>query len=128
MDGQQIQKIARQTALALPDAGTDYPFGPEVEVIKVRGKMFALLSQVRGERIVNLKCRPEDGELHRVIYDSIHAGWHMNKRHWISIYPGEQITEGLVKQLVEESYDRVVEGMPKRLRPQALRENSPHCR
>ncbi|WP_455813509.1 MmcQ/YjbR family DNA-binding protein [Pseudomonas graminis] len=124
MDGQQIQTLTMQIALALPEAELDYPFGPEAEVFKVRGKMFALMSQVRGERIVNLKCRPEDGELHRVIYDSIHAGWHMNKRHWISIYPGEQITEGLVKQLVEESYDRVVAGLPKRLRPTALRDSS----
>lgn len=124
MDGQQIQTLTMQTALALPEAELDYPFGPEAVVFKVRGKMFALMSQVRGERIVNLKCLPEDGELHRAIYDSIHAGWHMNKRHWISIYPGEQITEGLVKQLVEESYDRVVAGLPKRLRPTALRESS----
>ncbi|WP_421504912.1 MmcQ/YjbR family DNA-binding protein [Erwinia rhapontici] len=124
MDGQQIQTLTMQIALVLPEAELDYPFGPEIEVFKVRGKMFALMSQVRGERIVNLKCRPEDGELHRVIYDSIHAGWHMNKRHWISIYPGEQITEGLVKQLVEESYDRVVAGLPKRLRPSALRDSS----
>lgn len=124
MDGKQIQTLTMQIALALPEAELCYPFGPEYEVFKVRGKIFALMSQVRGERIVNLKCRPEDGELHRVIYDSIHAGYHMNKRHWISIYAGEQITEGLVKQLVEESYDRVVAGLPKRLRPAALRENS----
>lgn len=122
MDGQQIRKIAMQIAQEQPEAELCYPFGPEYEVFKVRGKMFALLSQVRGERIVNLKCRPEDGELHRVIYQSIHAGYHMNKRHWISVYAGEQISEGLVKQLVEESYDLVVAGMPKRLRPLALRQ------
>ncbi|MCP2229890.1 MmcQ/YjbR family DNA-binding protein [Erwinia aphidicola] len=121
MDGQQIQKIAMRIAQALPAAELCYPFGPEYEVFKVRGKMFALMAQVRGERVVNLKCRPQDGELHRVIYDSIHAGYHMNKRHWISIYAGEQISEGLIKQLVEESYDLVVAGLPKRLRPMEKR-------
>ncbi|MCQ4093465.1 MmcQ/YjbR family DNA-binding protein [Erwinia persicina] len=122
MDGEQIQNIARQVAGEQPEAELCDPFGPEYEVFKVRGKIFVLMSQVRGERIVNLKCRPEEGELHRAIYDSIHAGYHMNKRHWISIYAGEKITEGLVRQLVQESYDRVVAGMPKRLRPLALRE------
>ncbi|MBD8163671.1 MmcQ/YjbR family DNA-binding protein [Erwinia persicina] len=122
MDGEQIQNIARQVAGEQPEAELCYPFGPEYEVFKVRGKIFVLMSQVRGERIVNLKCRPEEGELHRAIYDSIHAGYHMNKRHWISIYAGQQITEGLVRQLVRESYDRVVAGMPKRQRPLALRE------
>ncbi|RAP70179.1 hypothetical protein ACZ87_03018 [Candidatus Erwinia dacicola] len=56
-----------------------------------------------------------------MIYDSIHAGYHMNKRHWISICAGEQISEGLIKQLVEESYDLVVAGLPKRLRPMEKR-------
>ena len=124
MDGKQIQQAVVNVAQALPAAELCYPFGPEYEVFKVRGKMFALLAQVRGERIVNLKCRPQDGELHRVIYDSIHAAYHMNKRHWISIYAGEQITEGLVQQLVEESYDLVVAGLPKKLRPMHKREES----
>ncbi|MBN7122940.1 MULTISPECIES: MmcQ/YjbR family DNA-binding protein [Erwinia] len=122
MDGKQIHQLAADVARTLPSAELCYPFGPEYEVFKVRGKMFALLAQVRGERIVNLKCDPENALLQRAIYDSIHAAYHMNKRHWISIYPGEQISEGLVRQLVEESYDLVVAGLPKRLRPMEQRE------
>lgn len=122
MDGKQIHQLAADVARTLPAAELCYPFGPEYEVFKVRGKMFALLAQVRGERIVNLKCNPENALLQRAIYDSIHAAYHMNKRHWISIYPGEQISEGLVRQLVEESYDLVVAGLPKRLRPMEQRE------
>jgi predicted DNA-binding protein (MmcQ/YjbR family) len=122
MDGNQIHQLAADVARPLPSAELCYPFGPEYEVFKVRGKMFALLAQVRGERIVNLKCDPENALLQRAIYDSIHAAYHMNKRHWISIYPGEQISEGLVRQLVEESYDLVVAGLPKRLRPMEQRE------
>ena len=123
MDGIQIQATARKIAQAQPLAELCYPFGPEYEVFKVRGKMFALMAQVRGERIVNLKCDPENSLLQRAIYDSIHAAYHMNKRHWISICPGEQISEGLVQQLVEESYDLVVAGMPKKQRPQVKRES-----
>lgn len=122
MDGNQIQQVAAAIAQTLPSAELYYPFGPEYQVFKVRGKMFALMAQVRGERIVNLKCDPENSLLQRAIYDSIHAAYHMNKRHWISIYPGEQITAGLVQQLVEESYDLVVAGLPKRLRPMEKRE------
>ncbi|KGT91843.1 cytoplasmic protein [Erwinia typographi] len=122
MDGKEIQETAIKVASALPSAELCYPFGPEYEVFKVRGKMFALMAQVRGERIVNLKCEPENSLLQRAIYDSIHPAYHMNKRHWISIYPGGQITEGLVQQLVEESYDLVVAGLPKRRRPMEKRE------
>lgn len=122
MDGKQIQQVAAGIAQKQPLAELCYPFGPEYEVFKVQGKMFALLAQVRGERIVNLKCDPENALLQRAIYSSIHAAYHMNKRHWISIYPGEQISEGLVQQLVEESYDLVVAGLPKRLRPMEKRE------
>ena len=41
----------------------DYPFGPEVVVFKVAGKMFALANPDTVPLRVNLKCHPEEAEL-----------------------------------------------------------------
>ena len=49
----------------------------------------------------------------RDMYDSIHSGYHMNKRHWISVYEGEQITEELIEDLVQNSYELVIKTLTK---------------
>ena len=49
----------------------------------------------------------------RDIYPSIRPGYHMNKKHWITIYSGQEITLELVKDLVIASYDLVISKLPK---------------
>ncbi|MEN4557769.1 MmcQ/YjbR family DNA-binding protein [Pantoea agglomerans] len=117
MQGHEIQRIAIEAAERLPAAEYSYPFGPEHQVYKVCGKVFLLLTELRGVPIITLKCEPQQAELHRVIYPSITAGYHMNKRHWITAYPGDDLSPGLIQQLVEDSYQRVVKGIPASRRP-----------
>ncbi|KOA69616.1 putative DNA-binding protein (MmcQ/YjbR family) [Pantoea agglomerans] len=117
MQGHEIQRIAIEAAERLPAAECSYPFGPEHQVYKVCGKVFLLLTELRGVPIITLKCEPQQAELHRVIYPSITAGYHMNKRHWITAYPGDDLSPGLIQQLVEDSYHRVVKGIPASRRP-----------
>ena len=118
MDGEKIQRTASDTALALPDASVSEPFGPDYEVYKVRGKVFMLTTEVPGLPIVTLKCDPADGTAHRQAHESITPGYHMNKRHWISIGAGEDITEQLVAELVGDSYALVVAQMTKTVQAQ----------
>ena len=113
----QLQEWARVRADELPGAGLEHPFGPEADVYKVRGKVFMLLSSGPGRPVVNLKARPGDSEALRAAFAQITPGWHMNKRHWISVHPGEQIDEALLGDLVTESYLLVVEGLPRAARP-----------
>lgn len=117
MQGADIQRIAIETAGRLPAAECSYPFGPEHQVYKVCGKVFLLLTTLRGVPIITLKCQPQQAELHRAIYASITAGYHMNKRHWITVYPGDGLSAGLIQQLTEESYQQVVKGIPVSRRP-----------
>ncbi|KQN53405.1 MmcQ/YjbR family DNA-binding protein [Erwinia sp. E602] len=117
MQGNEIHQAAIATAELLAASACSYPFGPEHQVFKVADKIFLLLTERHGEKIVTLKCREQDGELHRAIYDSIRPGYHMNKRHWITVWPGEKISAALISQLVEESYRLVLEGVPKYRRP-----------
>lgn len=54
--GAKIQQIVADLANQLPDANCTQPFGPEYDVFKVKEKVFAMTTEVRGEKIVTLKC------------------------------------------------------------------------
>ncbi len=58
MDGAALHEVTVRTALALPAVEETQPFGEESVVFKVVGKMFVLLTELRGVPIVNLKCAP----------------------------------------------------------------------
>ncbi|MGO2685084.1 MAG: MmcQ/YjbR family DNA-binding protein [Microbacterium sp.] len=117
MEGTALQQFARDRADELPGAGLEHPFGPEWEVFKVRGKVFMLLTEVTGEPIVIIKADPEDSKALREQHDDITPGYHMNKRHWITLRPGGDLHERLVDELVTESYRLVVENLPKAKQP-----------
>jgi len=112
-----LQQYARDRAEELPGARLEFPFGPDWEVFKVRSKVFMLLTEVTGEPIVTLKSAPEASKALREEYADITPGYHMNKRHWITLHPDGSLDPQLVDQLVTESYRLVVSGLPKRERP-----------
>ncbi|MFI1399855.1 MmcQ/YjbR family DNA-binding protein [Streptomyces sp. NPDC020681] len=90
----------------------EFPFGPETSVFKVLGKLFALTA-LDGEPLkVNLKCEPEIAVRLRAEHPAIVPGYHMNKRHWNTVTVGE-LPDRLVRELIEDSYDLVVAGLPK---------------
>jgi predicted DNA-binding protein (MmcQ/YjbR family) len=103
----------RALCLSFNAAVEDFPFGPETSVFKVLGKMFAL-SHLDGRPLtVNLKCDPEDAVRQRGEYEGVIVpGWHMNKRHWNTVTVGE-LPDTFVRELVEDSYDLVVAGLPR---------------
>ncbi|QBI56217.1 MmcQ/YjbR family DNA-binding protein [Streptomonospora litoralis] len=47
----------------------------------------------------------------------ITAGYHMNKRHWITLAPGDSVDTKLVEELVTESYRLVLATLPRSRRP-----------
>ena len=114
MTDDDIQRYALNIAASLPKADLSYPFGDDIPVYKVMNKMFLLTSSMHGKKFVNLKVQPEQGEMLRDIYESIHTGYHMNKRHWISIYEGQHIDEDLLENLVKTSYDLVIQTLTKK--------------
>ena len=70
-------------------------------------------------QIITVKCEPEHARAHVRDYASITPGRYLDKRHWISLGPGPGITERLVTDTVENSYDLVAERLPRRDRPGA---------
>lgn len=104
-----IQRQAAARAEELPGVTLDQPFGPEWDVYRVRGKVFMLHSNVTGKPFVNLKADPADSEALRTMYEQITPGYHMNKKHWISVYPGTELDRQFIEDLVTESYLLVIE-------------------
>lgn len=96
-----------------------FPFDDVTLVFKVMNKMFALSNiekWEKGEETINLKCNPEKSEELRADYDGINAGWHMNKRLWNTVsVNNSDVSDGLVKELINHSYSEVVKGLTKKL-------------
>lgn len=117
MDGVKLLEIAMETAAERPAVTHEHPFGPEWEVFKVVGKVFLLAPAVPGEPVVTLKCEPEHSRALQQRYEEVVPGYHMNKRHWLTIRAGDAVTRELVDELVRNSYELVVGGLPRSKRP-----------
>ena len=91
----------------------DYPFGPDVHVFRVGGKMFALLGDGSGKLGVNLKCDPDEAMALRDIFKGITPGYHMNKVHWNTVELEGDVPSGEIKRLVDISYDLIFNSLPK---------------
>lgn len=76
-----------------------------------------LMTDVTGEPIVILKTDPEDSKALQEKHDDITAGYHMNKKHWVTLHPSGDLQTQLIEDLVTESYLLVVENLPKAERP-----------
>jgi predicted DNA-binding protein (MmcQ/YjbR family) len=99
--------------LDLPGAEETYPFGEDVAVIKVRGKMFALVPLLGEPGSVNLKCDPAHALELREMYAGIRPGYHQDKRHWNTVDLDGSVEDDVVRGLVADSYALVVAGLPR---------------
>ena len=108
---------ARQTFLSLPGAVETQPFGPDVLVYKIGGKMFGTLVIENDVGSINLKCDPQRAvELRAEWPGSILPGYHMNKRHWNTLVLDGRVAPDLARELVVHSHDLVVASLPRKIR------------
>ena len=105
----------RDRCLRFPGAGEEFPFAPGLSVFKVAGKVFALSRLEERPLTVSLKCEPELAEQLRDSYPAIRPGYHLNKRHWNTVEVDGSLPDQLVLDMVEDSYDLVMAGLPKRV-------------
>lgn len=98
-------------------ATKDYPFGTNPMVVKIAGKMFALIFENKGDySYINLKCDPVIAENLREQHENVRPGYHMNKKHWNTITIDGSMPEADVFVMIDHSYDMVVKNLPKSLR------------
>jgi predicted DNA-binding protein (MmcQ/YjbR family) len=103
----------RSYCLAKKGVTEEFPFGEDVLVYKVMGKMFAL-TDLSTFSSVNLKVDPEQGADLQEKYPSVQPGYHMNKKHWITVLMDGSISDKLLKSWVDNSYQLVVSGLTKK--------------
>ena len=80
MNEDEIQACAMQMAMQQPLAELNYPFGDDVHVFKVMNKIFMMSFKHGTQKIINLKCTPEQSEILRDLYPSLHTDNHINKQ------------------------------------------------
>ena len=90
----------------------DFPFGPDTLVYKVKGKIFAITGLNDDGFAVNLKCDPDQAIELRDRYPEIIPGYHMNKKHWNTVEFESRLSNKLLKELIDHSYDLVVSSLP----------------
>jgi predicted DNA-binding protein (MmcQ/YjbR family) len=103
----------REYCLSKPDATEDTPFGPDVLVFKVSGKMFALATLDEVPTTVNLKCDPDLALDLRDRYEQVRPGYHMNKKHWNTVEIEGDIPDVEIRKMIDHSYDLVARSLPK---------------
>jgi len=103
----------REYCLSKAHATEGTPFGPDVLVFKVGGKMFALAALNEVPTTVNLKCDPDLALDLRDRYEQVRPGYHMNKKHWNTIEIESSIPDAELRKMIDHSYDLVVESLPK---------------
>jgi len=103
----------REYCLTKPDTTEGTPFGPDVIVFKVSGKMFALAALDEVPTTVNLKCDPELALDLRDRYEQVRPGYHMNKKHWNTVEIERGIPDLKLRKMIDHSYELVIKGLPK---------------
>lgn len=107
----------RDYCLAKPGTSEGFPFDQSTLVFKVMGKMYALTS-VENFEFINLKCDPDRSLELRDLHNAIRPGYHMNKKLWNSVYVDGTLPDELIYELIDHSYELVVESLPKKIKVQ----------
>ena len=98
----------RGYCLSLPGATETFPFEPTVSVFKAaNGKMFGVTASKEEPIDISVKCEPPIGEALRAQYESIAPGYHLNKRHWVTVPLNGDVPDERVRELVLDSYELV---------------------
>lgn len=97
----------RELCLGLPDAREEFPFRPQLSVFKTAGKIFAISALAEIPLRASVKCAPELGEQLRLTHPAIVPGYHLNKRHWLTLTIDGSLPYDLVVNLIEGSHELV---------------------
>ncbi len=106
----------RYIGLSLPHATERCPYGPDTLCLEIGGKQFCLMTLAGEWDFYNLKVDPDYSEELRSRYSGIRPGYHMNKKHWISVDFNGDVPYSLHKSLIEHAYYQTAKGLTKKMR------------
>lgn len=101
--------------MSIPGAEATTPFDEVTIVIKVMGKMFALIPTDAERFSVTLKCEPAKALSLRETYDCVESAFHMNKTHWNTIFLDGDMPDKEIKELIKHSVDEVIKKLSNKL-------------
>jgi len=110
----------REYCLSLKGTTESFPFDDVTLVLKVQGKMFALIPLSTTETSISLKCDPELAITLREEYEAVVPAYHFNKKHWNTVYIDNRLNKKLICDWINHSYNLVVAGLPLKLREELL--------
>ena len=103
----------REYCLKKKGTSEGFPFDEETLVFKVMDKMFAL-TNIAGEFRINLKCDPEKAIELREQYPAVIPGYHMNKKLWNTVIVDGTVSDKLIYEWIDNSYDLIVAKLTKK--------------
>lgn len=106
----------REYCLNLKGTTESFPFDDVTLVLKVRGKMFALIPLSTAETSISLKCDPELAITLREEFESIVPAYHFNKKHWNTVYIDDRLSHKQIIDMIVHSYNLIVAALPQKLR------------
>lgn len=104
----------RDFCLSQPKATESFPFDDKTIVFKLMEKIFTLASILPFESL-NVKCEPSKAVTLRACYASVVPGYHMNKKHWNTLYINRELTDDQIFGWIKDSYDLILKNLPRKL-------------
>lgn len=96
-----------------PETEECFPFGDNVYVYKLKGKMFAVMHKYKGRDIITFKLDPDEAIFLRDLYKDLIAGYHFNKKHWNTIFLDGDVPLGETELCIDKSYYLVFKKLKK---------------
>lgn len=123
----------RAYCLSLPGVYDRFPFQHATSaydrgllVFYVLDKWFCMVN-VDVFDFCTMKCAPEVVEALQDRYEAARPAYHMNKKHWVSVCFGQDVSDRQLQQLLRQSYEQVVASLPRRRQAELARLTpSPH--
>jgi predicted DNA-binding protein (MmcQ/YjbR family) len=103
----------RKYLLSKPETTEELPFGPEVLVFKVAGKMYALIAWEENPIYISMKCDPDRAVALRNTYPAIKPAYHFNKTHWNMVSIDGTLIDDQILELIDHSFGLVVKKLKK---------------
>jgi len=100
--------------LSVKGAEATTPFDEVTIVMKVMGKMFAMIPTDAERCNISLKCDPEKAMRLREEYDCVEAAYHMNKTYWNRIWLDGDMGDRELKRWIDHSVEEVIRKLPKK--------------
>ena len=121
-------EVFRDYCLSKKGVTESFPFDEQTLVFKVMGKMFVMVPLDRWEQrheVIVLKLDPEQALELRESYEGIIGGFQQGRKpdakytrtkHWNTVVNNQDVSDKLVKEFIDHSYNLVISGFTKKLK------------